>query len=171
MRILHKTVLDIDPDAAWRAVHSPRAAAELYGPFLQMRPIDGLPTSWEAGAEAAVTLTAAGIVPMGTQLLHVFDDERADASGTRTRIFRDAGAPLTGPLALLRVWDHQMAISPAPGEPGRTLWRERLVIGGAWAPVFWPVLWTVWRLRAARLRRVAPTWAHDPAPSEGAPDA
>jgi len=67
-----------------------------------------------------------------------------------------------------------MAVSPAPGDPGRTLWRERLVIGGAAAPALWPVLWAVWQWRAARLRSLARTWAYDPpvpSTTEAAPGA
>ncbi len=66
------------------------------------------------------------------------------------RIFRDSGIPLSGPLAELDVWDHQIAVSPVPGDPSRTLWRDRLVIGGAIAPVLWPVLWSVWQWRGTR---------------------
>ena len=87
---------------------------------------------------------------------------------TRTgpvRIFRDSGIPLTGPLASLDVWDHQMAISAAPGDPTKTLWRDRLVIGGPTALALWPVLWATWQWRAARIRALAPTWAHDPEPA------
>ena len=60
------------------------------------------------------------------------------------------------------VWDHQMAVSPAPGDASKTLWRDRLVIGGGAAPALWPVLWATWQWRGARLRALAPTWAHDP---------
>ena len=83
--------------------------------------------------------------------------------GQRCVLFRDSGIPLTGPLAALDVWDHQMAVSPAPGDGTRTLWRERLVIGGRAAPALWPVLWATWQWRGARLRALAPTWAYDPA--------
>ena len=44
-----------------------------------------------------------------------------------------------------------MAVSPAPGDPPKTLWRDRLVIGGAIAPVLWPVLWSIWQWRGARI--------------------
>ena len=37
MRILLKLVIDCDADAAWRALHSPRAVAELYGPLHRPR--------------------------------------------------------------------------------------------------------------------------------------
>ena len=166
MRILLKLVIDTDADAAWRALHSPRAVAELYGPLMALAPVEpnGLPTTWEPGADVPVQLSLAGAVPMGRQLIHVSDRMTEDANG-RVRIFRDSGIPLTGPLASLDVWDHQMAISPAPGDPTRTLWRDRLVIGGPTALALWPVLWSIWQWRAARIRALAHTWAHDPEPS------
>ncbi|WP_344060010.1 hypothetical protein [Microbacterium pumilum] len=169
MRILLKLVIDCDADAAWRAVHSPRAVAELYGPLLDMAPLDpgGLPTAWSAGDDIPVQLSAVGKVPMGRQLIHA-SERFADEPAGRVRIFRDSGIPLTGPLSSLDVWDHQMAISPAPGDPSRTLWRDRLVIGGSTAPALWPLLWTVWQWRAARIRAVAPSWAYDPEPAAAA---
>ena len=39
MRILLKLVIDCDADAAWRALHSPRAVAELYGPLVTLDPL------------------------------------------------------------------------------------------------------------------------------------
>ncbi len=165
MRILLKLVIDCDADAAWRALHSPRALAELYAPLVDLDPLppEGFPTSWEPGGEAAVRMSLAGLVPMGTQLIQVTDRVTADPRGGETvRIGRDTGIPLSGPLAALDVWDHQIAVSPA--DPGQTLWRERLVIGGAAAPALWPVLWSVWQWRGARIKALAPTWAHDPAP-------
>lgn len=161
MRILQKFQIDCDPDAAWRALHSPRAVAELYGPLLDVQPLSPPPTAWEPGQDAAVGLFALGIVPLGRQLIAVSDRVVEEKDG-QVRIFRDSGSPLTGPLATLDVWDHQMAISPVPGAPGRTIWRERLVIGGRTAPALWPVLWTMWQWRGARIRALAPTWAHDP---------
>jgi hypothetical protein len=166
MRILLKLVIDSDADAAWRAVHSPRAVAELYGPMLDLSALDvrGLPTTWTPGDDVAVQLSAVGAVPMGRQLIHV-SERFVDEPHGRVRIFRDSGIPLTGPLSSLDVWDHQMAVSPAPGDPAKTLWRDRLVIGGPTAPALWPVLWTMWQWRAARIRALAPTWAHDPDPT------
>jgi hypothetical protein len=166
MRILLKLVIDCDADAAWRALHSPRAVAELYGPLLDLAPLDpgGLPSSMVAGDDIPVQLTAIGAVPMGRQLIHMSERFVEEPSG-RVRIFRDSGIPLTGALASLDVWDHQMAISPAPGDPSKTLWRDRLVIGGPSALALWPVLWAIWQWRAARIRTLAPTWAHDPEPA------
>jgi hypothetical protein len=163
MRIMLKLVIDCDPDAAWRALHSPRAVAELYGPLLDVDPLvpDGVPTSWQPGDDVPVQMSALGLVPLGRQLIHT-SDRYVDEEAGHVRIFRDSGIPLTGPLASLDVWDHQMAIAPAPEDPGKTLWRDRLVIGGPTAAVLWPVLWGVWQWRAARIRALAPTWAHDP---------
>jgi len=171
MRILLKFVIDCDADAAWRALHSPRAVAELYGPLMDLAPLEvsGLPTSWESGADVPVQLSVAGLVPMGRQLIHVSERITEDSRGP-VRIFRDSGIPLTGPLASLDVWDHQMAIAPAPGDPTKTLWRDRLVIGGPTALALWPVLWTTWQWRAARVKALAPTWAFDPAAADEGTD-
>ncbi len=166
MRILLKLVIDCDADAAWRALHSPRAVAELYGPLLDLAPLDpkGLPTSMVPGDDIPVQLNAIGALSMGRQLIHV-SERFVDESSGRVRIFRDSGIPLTGALASLDVWDHQMAISAAPGDPSKTLWRDRLVIGGPAALALWPVLWAIWQWRAVRIRAMAPTWAHDPEPA------
>ncbi|MFE1645925.1 hypothetical protein [Microbacterium sp. P01] len=162
MRILLKFVIDCDADAAWRALHSPSAVGELYGPFLELAALDpkGLPSSFTPGTDVPVEMSFAG-VPMGRQLIHASDRFTRDSRGD-VRIFRDSGMPLTGALGTLDVWDHQMAISPAPGDPSKTLWRDRLTIGGATAPVLWPVLWAVWQWREARVKALAPTWAYDP---------
>ncbi len=165
MRVLVKLVVECDPDAAWRALHSPQAMAELYGPLVRMTPLEpgAAPVRWESGAHAAVALSLAGVVPLGTQLIHITDVRRRDSDGTEVRVLRDSGIPLSGPLAALDIWDHQLAVCAAPGAPGRTLWRERLVIGGRAAPALWPGLWAAWQWRTARVRALAPSWAHDPA--------
>lgn len=163
MRIMLKLVLDCDADAAWRALHSPRAIADLYGPIIDLEPMaaSGMPATLEPGSDVPVRMGVGGLLSLGEQLIHVSERYVHDARGP-VRIFRDSGIPLTGPLAALDVWDHQMAVAPAPGDPTKTLWRDRLVIGGAAAPALWPVLWATWQWRAARLRALAPTWAHDP---------
>lgn len=171
MRILLKFVIDVDVDAAWRALHSPRAIAELYGPLLDVAPVvpgetspGAMPTSWQPGADVPMQLSLAGILPLGRQLISVSERNATDSNGV-VRVFRDSGIPLTGPLSRLDVWDHQMAVSAAPGDASKTLWRDRLVIGGAAAPFLWPVLWTAWQWREARVKALAPGWAHDPEPA------
>src|SRR3546814_262393 len=133
MRILLKLVIDCDADAAWRAVHSPRAVAELYGPLLAMEPLAAAPTSWEAGTDPPVQLSLAGPVPMGRQLISVSERKAADAHG-RVRILRDRDIPLPGPLPSTDVWDHQLSVAPAPGDPTRPLRRDRAGNGGPPAP-------------------------------------
>lgn len=168
MRILLKLELDCTADAAWRALHSPRAVTELYGPLLDMAPMAAsLPTSFEPGADVPVEIRALGLLPVGQQLIHASDRYTEDANGP-VRIFRDSGIPLTGPLAALDVWDHQMAVSPLPGDPSRTLWRDRLTIGGIAALPLWPMLWAAWQYRGIRLRALAPTWSYDPPAAEDA---
>ncbi|MEW2012793.1 MULTISPECIES: hypothetical protein [Microbacterium] len=168
MRILLKLELDCTADAAWRALHSPRAVTELYGPLLDMAPMAALlPTSFEPGADVPVEIRALGLLPVGQQLIHASDRYTEDANGP-VRIFRDSGIPLTGPLAALDVWDHQMAVSPLPGDPSRTLWRDRLTIGGIAAVPLWPMLWAAWQYRGIRLRALAPTWSYDPPAAEDA---
>ena len=166
MRILLKLVIDCDADAAWRALHSPRAVAELYGPLLDLDPLEpnGLPTTWSPGDDIPVQLSLAGVVPMGRQLIHASERFVDDANG-RVRIFRDSGIPLTGPLASLDVWDHQMAISPAPGDPTKTLWRDRLVIGGPTALRCGPAVDDVAVARGAHPRPRADLGARPRAPS------
>ena len=95
MRILLKFVIDCDVDAAWRALHSPRAVAELYGPLLHVQPLvqTEFPSSWEPGADAGVQLSLAGLVPMGRQLISVSDREVTDEHGA-VWIFRDSGMPM-----------------------------------------------------------------------------
>jgi hypothetical protein len=158
MRIQLKTVLDCEPDVAWRALRSPAALQEIYGPLLSMKPVTTLPTMWQA-TTAEVALSVAGLVPTGRQRIDIsFDDDRADG----VRILIDDGAPLTGPLALLGSWRHRMAVAPAPHDQGKTLYRDRLDISGPAAPALWFPLWTVWQWRASRLAELAPTWAYDP---------
>lgn len=154
-----KFEIDCDADAAWRAIHSPQVASELYGPLITMSPFSDVPSTWEHGDNAAVAVSLAA-VPLGKQFISITDSERMVA-GRRVRIMRDSGIPLTGPLASLDVWDHQMAVSSVAGHPNRTLWRDRLTIGGASAPLLWPTLWALWQWRQLRITQLAPSWAFD----------
>ena len=147
-------------DAVWRALHSPAVLAEVASPLVAMRALDPLPTSWESGNSATVSLSAAGAIPLGLQLIHV-TDRAITHKGGRVRILRDSGMPISGPLSLLDVWDHQIAVSEVRGRPNRTLWRDRLEIRGAAAPLVWPALWTMWQWRQQRITQLAPTWAYD----------
>ena len=139
MRILLKLVIDCDADAAWRAVHSPRAVAELYGPLMELSPLvpGGLPTSWEPGDDVPVQLSLGGVVPMGRQLIHTSDRVTEDAERVGPHLPRQrhpAHRPAREPRRLGPP-DGDLA---APGDPTKTLWRDRLVIGGPTALALWP---------------------------------
>ena len=91
MRVLLKLEIDCDADAAWRALHSPRAVAELYGPLIDLAPLDpeGLPTSWaprradeptRMPQAIGVQLRLGGILPLGRQLIQDRVHERGIAA-------------------------------------------------------------------------------------------
>lgn len=96
---------------------------------------------------------AFGLLPVGRQSIDISYPHRDDD----VRVMRDDGGGLAGPLALVTGWHHAMAVSPAPG--GRTLYRDRLLFdAGAVTPLLWPVFWTFWQWRGARIRRLARLW-------------
>ncbi len=162
MRVQLKLILDCEPDDAWRALRSPAVLRELYAPLLELDPNRPMPTLWEPGS-MEVTMKAAGAVPVGRQLIDLdFDLKRMPG----VRILVDSGRPLTGPLSLLDSWRHRMAVAPAPGEPGKTLYRDRLDITGPAAVALWMPLWTMWQVRGVRLAQMAPNWAFEPVQPE-----
>lgn len=173
MRVLLKFVLDCDPDAAWRALHSPTAFREVALPWLDFRSDEpaGLPTRWD-DREYHVGVRALGAISVGTQAI------RLSSLGTRepgVRILRDSGGGTSGLLAALPRLDHRMAIAPDPAGPDdegrtRTLYRDQLIVrAGALTPIAWYTLWAFWQWRGMRLRQLAPTWAYDPPPPEADP--
>ena len=178
MRVLLKLVIDCDADAAWRAVHSPRAVAELYGPLLALDPLvpNGLPTSWSPGDDVPVQLSALGIVPMGRQLIHMSERRARGPARTRADLPRQRHPAHRPPRRASTYGITRWRSRRRRAIPTKTLWRDRLVIGGPTAAALWPLLWATWQWRGARIRALAPTWAHDlpvesPAPSpEAAPD-
>ena len=97
MRILLKLVLDCDADAAWRALHSPRAVAELYAPLLGMQPLEAHPaTSMTVGADvpgagAAVLLAEAGLAPSRGEARRLVQGGAITINGER---IGDPAAPL-----------------------------------------------------------------------------
>ena len=160
MRVLLKFVLDTDPDAAWRAIRSPAVFREVSSPFLKIRSLsaDGFPTIWQPG-QHPVEIEGGGLVPLGKQIIRLSFLERPDG----VRIVRDSGRGVSGAVAIPTTWDHQMAISPDPAGTGKTLYRDRLIIGaGVLTPAAWYGMWALWQWRGARLRQLAPTWAFDP---------
>ncbi len=168
MRVRLNLLLDCPPDAAWEAVHSPAVFQAVSGPITTAQSLeaDGFPDRW-ADTEHRVRLRMLGLLPMGTQLIALRDETRADG----TRIVHDEGGPLTGAMSIVSRWHHRMAISPDPAAPdSRTRFRDALDVGaGVLTPVVWFGFWVFWQLRAQQLRRLAPGWAvqFGPATSAG----
>ncbi|PJJ65673.1 hypothetical protein [Compostimonas suwonensis] len=164
MRVLLKFVLDTDPDAAWRALRSPAVFREVAAPLLGMTSLEdaGFPTIWQPG-EHPVRVRAGGLLPIGRQLIRVsLDDRRADG----VRILRDRGEGVSGALRAVTLWDHRMAVSPAPGSDdgtAKTLYRDQLTVSaGILTPAAWAGLWAFWQWRGLRLRQLAPGWSFEP---------
>lgn len=158
VQITVEAALGCSADAAWRAAHSPAAAAQLYRPLLQMRPrgSERFPAAFKTGSRIDVALRIFGAFPAGTQRI-VIEDLVARGAGSQARTMRDAGRPLSGPLALIGSWNHEITIIPAG--PRSAVWRDELTIGGWFSPLAAAVLWPMWRWRALKLRRLARGWA------------
>lgn len=157
MQVMLKFRLKCTPQAAWEALHTPAVGMELYGPVIQIHSVAPFPRRWQSGDQATITLKLFGAFPVGVQSIKIHDYE-SQFEGQRIQIMRDHGEPLSGPLSLLRHWDHQMGVAADPKRPGQTIWRERLEIDGVVAPLFYPVLWVIWQLRARRLRHISRQW-------------
>ncbi|HEY8589877.1 MAG TPA: hypothetical protein VIL55_10030 [Naasia sp.] len=158
MRVLLKLILDCEPEAAWRAIQSPAVFREVSGPIIGATSLEpqGFPTRWEEGAHP-VRLKAAGVVPIGDQVIGIEFPERRHAG---VSIMRDNGAGLAGMSRLFTEWDHRIAIAADPAGTGKTLYRDRLRFSaGAATAAVWPSLWALWQWRGLRLQQLAPTWS------------
>ena len=154
MRILLKLELDCTPDAAWRAIRSPEVLAQVSRPFTAFDSLEagGFPELWTPG-DHRVLVRAFGLLDAGTQIIGISFPRRRDG----VRVMRDSGPPLSGPLALITRWQHQLAVSALPD--GRTLYRDQLRFSAGLAtPLVWIGLWAFWQWRAAGIRRLAPSW-------------
>ena len=154
MRILLRLELDCSPDAAWTAIRSPAVFAAVSAPLMAVESLEtgGFPELWPGG-DHRVRLLALGLVDAGVQNIAISFPARREG----VRVMRDSGPPVSGPVALITRWQHQLAVSALPD--GRTLYRDQLVFSAGLAtPVVWPALWAFWQWRAARMRRLAATW-------------
>jgi hypothetical protein len=162
MRVLLKLVLDCEPDAAWRALHSPAVMREIASPWFTLESIEpgGFPTRWSAGVHR-MRARALGVLPASEEFVDLSEPEGLPPE---VRMLRDSGGPLSGPLAALGRWEHSMAVSPDPAGTERTLYRDQLRFGssapGSWA--LWYPVWAMWQWRGRRLKALAPTWAYEP---------
>ena len=154
MRILLKLELDCSPEAAWRAIRSPAVMNKVASPLVTFVSLEqqGFPSEWPEG-EHRVIVSAFGLVEIGTQAIGVSYPRRSDG----VRVMRDSGPALSGQLAIVSRWRHQIAIAPSEG--GRTLYRDELSYSAGLAtPLLWPMYWLFWQWRAFGLRRLAPSF-------------
>ncbi|MGR4009161.1 hypothetical protein FW756_01055 [Leucobacter sp. 1207-22] len=159
-RIRTVVLLDCSADIAWGAVHDPAVAAQLYRPMLQMRPKAGrqFPREFVSGSQIDVGIYFLGRFCVGSQRIAIEDSCQATcASAPRT--MQDVGKPLSGPLALLRYWHHEISIKPASSYT--SIWKDELTVGGFFAPLFFVFLQGMWRWRGVKLRKLARLWAKE----------
>ncbi len=155
MRILLKLELDCTPDAAWRAIRSPAVFQQVSAPFTAFDSLEqgGFPELWPEG-DHRVLARAFGLVDAGTQNIGISFPRRTDG----VRVMRDSGPPLSGPLAIITRWRHQLAVSALPD--GRTLYRDELSFSAGLAtPLVWLGLWAFWQWRAVGIRRLSSSWS------------
>ena len=154
MRVLLKLVLDCDAETAWRVIRSPAGMTQVSAPFMSFESLEpgGFPQVWPVG-DHPVRASALGVVPMGDQLIAI--GRPPERNGFR--LVRDSGGGLSGALAVIRFWQHTMAV--APRSDGRTEYRDQLRFGaGILTLPMWPVYWAFWQWRGIRMRRLARTW-------------
>lgn len=170
MRIRTEFEADCPPEAAWRALHDPSVATQLYAPLLVMRPETAFPETLGTGVEMRTRLRALGVLPVGSQLIRITDlpaptgpapagtAPAGTAPAAWPRTMRDHGRPLSGPLAVLTEWRHEMTVSRSRASQHRAVWTDELHIGGALAPLLRPVLALMWRWRGRKLKRLSRDW-------------
>ena len=153
MNVFLRQTLECKPDAAWNALRQPRMLKEVSKPLMQVRESSPLPEYWDDNHAMPVSLWMFGIIPMGKRTIDVTLTERPGG----VRMLIDQGESLSGPLGLLRNWDHRMAISPGPN--GTTLYRDRLVVrAGILTFPMWLGMWIFWQYRAKRIAKIAKSW-------------
>ena len=159
MRILLKFIVNCTPDAAWRAIRTPKGMQQVSAPFTTFEAMDriGFAPSWSEG-EHAVRLRAFGLVPIGEQIIGISFHERRDSAGSDViRIMRDNGRGTSGSLALVTKWQHSIAIATGPA--GRTLYRDQLNFeAGLLTPLLWLGYWAFWQWRGLRISQLARRW-------------
>ncbi len=150
MRITLKLVFDADIDTVWDALSRPEQMRSAARPFIRVRSLEksGFPSSWPAVTPHRVELSLFGLIPMGTQVVNV--SYTIAPSGERT--VTDSGSPTSGPLALLRDWQHRMTISAMDAH--RTRYVDTVTArAGVLTPIMWITIWAMWRMRGVALRR------------------
>ena len=133
VRVLLKLILDCDPDAAWRALHSPTAFREVAMPWVDFRSDEpaGFPTVWD-GAEHRVSVRALGAFTVGTQAIRLDTLRSTDPRERATRILRDSGGGVGGVLSACRTSTTGWPSRRTPQAPGPTAGSAPCTATGSW---------------------------------------
>jgi hypothetical protein len=155
MNVLLRLTLDCEPDVAWRAIANPDVFRQVSSPLMKVTSKEpgGFPETWSADGPHEVSLKLLGLIPLGRQTIDISFTQRPGG----VRMMVDSGKPLSGPLGMVKTWDHRMAISETGNQ--QTLYRDRLVVkAGLLTPVIFMGMWIFWQIRGAKLKRLAPSW-------------
>ena len=144
--------LPVDIDTAWEMLHTPAVFKQVSAPFTVFRdsPSNPLPDRFAPDTDYTVSVFAGGIIPLGTQIIHL-EDTLTSAEHRHTV---DVGRGVSGMLSLMKNWRHQMAVQKLPN--GHTRFNDQLSVSASWlTPMMWPAFTIFWRWRAMQLRRIA----------------
>ena len=142
-------------DNAWDALHTPEVFRSVSAPFTVFRtPASApLPDRFSPDTDYEVTVWAMGIAPLGRQIIHLQDE----VTGWHQRTVTDVGRGVSGPLALLRDWKHEMTLTAR--SDGTTDFSDTLTAkAGLLTPFAWLGLQVFWLWRVTKLRALAGDW-------------
>lgn len=152
MRVQLRVHLPVEADILWQALRTPAVFQAVSSPLLAMTSVEpsGLPELWKGDGPHLISISALGLLALGTQTIDASFSLMPDG----TRVMTDAGQPQSGALTAITQWRHRMAVTALPD--GTTLYRDRLDFSaGVLTPLMWLSLWAFWQWRGLRLRRLA----------------
>lgn len=152
VKVTISRVLPCSIDVAWEALHTPEVFRAVSSPFTVFRtdPDSPLPARFRPSVDYRVRVQAFGLVPLGSQTIHLVDEERSWANRTVT----DIGHGDSGPLAAMKNWRHSMELRARPD--GHTDFRDQLSVdAGALTALAWLGFRLFWWWRGVRLTRIA----------------
>lgn len=149
MKIRAHRVLPCSIDTAWDALHTPSVFRYASWPLSVFRSAGrDLPERFRPETEYEVRVFALGVVPLGRQCIIL--TEVNPAGSPRSVI--DAGHGISGSLAMLRNWRHEMTLSVRAD--GQSDFDDTLSVDArVLTPFLWPAMIILWWWRGRRLAR------------------
>jgi len=154
MKISRVTLLPATLSDAWDALHNPEVFQAVSRPFLHFTAVSPtpFPLRYESKNHYLVEARAFGLLPMGEQEINPVGSSSGDK-----KIFVDNGRGVSGLLARVTTFTHQMTLQPSGTGP--TLLHDQLEFrAGALTPFLWIGFKVFWWWRHLRMRALAPTW-------------